>query len=108
MKFDPLEPFATRRLLEEMLGELKRFEYKLHGRIPLRFYGGKPTIYEFDLNLGMMHFTERDFSGLSSIFARLNKKWGTDMTFCIYPSKKSNRDMILNVRGSPKAPADMS
>lgn len=55
-----------------------------------------------------MHFTERDFSGLSSIFSRLNEKWGTEMTFCIYPSKKSNRDMIINVRGSPKAPSDIS
>lgn len=107
-RFDPLEPFATKRLLGEILGELKRFEYKLYGRIPLKFYGGRPTIYEFDLNLGMMHFTERDFSGLSAIFARLNEKWGTEMTFCIYPSKKKKRDIILNVRGSPKAPADIS
>lgn len=49
-KFDPFEPFATRRLLGEIMGELKGFDYKLYGRIPLRFYGGKPTKYEFDLN----------------------------------------------------------
>lgn len=29
------------------------------------------------------------------------------MTFCVYPSKQKPRDLILNVRGSPKAPAEI-
>jgi hypothetical protein len=105
--FDPMEPFATKALLSEIVDELSRFEYKLYGHIPLRFHRGEPTMYEFDLNLGLVHFTEQDFKGLSEIFARINGKWSTEMTFCIYPSKEKARDMILNVRGSPLAPAEI-
>ncbi len=107
-KFDPLEPFSSKRLLDEVLKELKNFKYKLYGRIPLKFHRGKPTKYDFDLNLGLMHFTELDAIGLSRIFQKINKKWGTKMTFCIYPSKKKFRDIIINIRGSPKAPSELS
>src|SRR5207247_663477 len=82
----------------------EKFDYKLYGPIPLRFHRGQPTKYEFDLNLGIVHFTEQDFEGLSAIVRRVNAKWGTLMTFCIYPSKDKARDMILNFRGSPMAP----
>ena len=102
-RFEPLSPFDSKKLLAEIERELARFRYKLYGSIPLRFHRGKPTAYEFDLNLGVMHFTEQDFQKLSKVFARLNKKWGTRMTFCIYPSKVKKRDMILNVRGSSRA-----
>ena len=105
--FDPLEPFADETLLKEILGELEAFKYKLYGPIPTRFYGGPPTKYEFDLNLGLIHFTEQDFQGLSKILSRLNEKWGTRMTYCIFPSKEKARDMILNLRGSPRAPSDI-
>ncbi len=105
--FDPLEPFASKKLLREVLAEFKKFEYKLYGRIPLKFHRGKPALYEFDLNLGLVHFTELDFQRLSAIFARINKKWGTQMTFCIYPSKQKFRDIVINVRGSPKAPSEV-
>lgn len=107
MAFDPLEPFADKSLLDEVLGELSGFKYKLFGQIPVRFYRGDPTAYEFDLNLGVIHFTEQDCKGLSEIFDRINRKWGTKMTYCIYPSKDRARDMILNVRGSPKAPSEI-
>ena len=107
VKFDPLEPFSDKKLLNELLGELRSFKYKLYGKIPLKFHRGRPTKYEFDLNLGLMHFTELDFRGLSAIFQKINRKWGTQMTFCIYPSKKKFRDMIINVRGSPKAPSEL-
>lgn len=106
-KFDPLEPFADETLRKETVRELKRFEYKLYGPIPIRFHRGEPTSYEFDLNLGLIHFTEKDFKGLSQIFERINREWGTQMTYCIYPSKEKARDMILNVRGSPKAPSEI-
>jgi hypothetical protein len=106
-EFDPMEPFASKTLLAEIVDGLSRFEYKLYGPIPLRFHRGEPTKYEFDLNLGLVHFTEQDFAGLSELFSRLNRKWGTAMTFCIYPSREKARDMILNVRGSPMAPSEL-
>ncbi len=104
--FDPLEPFEDEGLRGEVLADLGRFRWKLYGLIPIRFHRGEPTKYEFDLNLGVVHVTEQDVKGLSEIFARVNKKWETRMTFCIYPSKEKARDMILNVRGSPRAPAE--
>jgi hypothetical protein len=107
MAFDPLEPFADKSLLDETMGELGRFKYKLYGQIPLKLHRGEPTVYEFDLNLGVIHFTEQDFKGLSEIFERINKKWGTRMTYCIYPSKDAPREIIMNVRGSPKAPSEI-
>ena len=106
-KFDPMEPFADADLLRETLDALVGFEYKLYGRRPKRIHRGEPTAYEFDLNLGVIHFTELDFKGLSAIVRGLNEKWGTEMTFCVYPSKESNREMILNVRGSPLAPSEL-
>jgi hypothetical protein len=105
--FDPMEPFADETLLREVIEELSKFEFKLYGNIPVRFHRGDPTKYEFDLNLGVVHFTEQDFNGLSVLFARINGKWGTEMTFCVYPSKEKARDMILNVRGSPLAAAEI-
>ena len=105
--FDPMEPFARDDVLREVLDGFETFDYKLYGPIPLRFHRGPPTKYEFDLNLGVVHFTEQDFAGLSEIFQTFNAKWGTQMTFCVYPSKEKARDMILNVRGSPMAPAEI-
>ena len=105
--FDPMEPFAREDILREIVDELEKFDYKLYGPIPLRFHRGQPTKYEFDLNLGIVHFTEQDFEGLSAIVRRANVKWGTQMTFCVYPSKEKARDMILNLRGSPMAPAEI-
>ena len=105
-KFDSLEPFADKKCLKDMTEALKNFEYKLYGKMPLKFYRGKPTKYEFDIDLGVFHFTEKDFKGLSDIFSKVNKKWGTEMTFCVYP-KKESRGMVINIRGSPKAPSDL-
>jgi hypothetical protein len=105
--FNPLEPFANEALLERVMGDLAKFDYKLYGQRPVLFHRGRPTKYEFDLNLGVIHFTEQDFQGLSEVFARVNVEWGTKMTFCIYPSKEKPRDMILNVRGSPMAPSEI-
>lgn len=105
--FDPMEPFASESLLKEVLDELGKLEYKLYGPIPIRLHRGQPTKYEFDLNLGVVHLTEQDFHKLSEVFTRLNDKWQAVMTFCIYPSKERPRDMIMNVRGSPLAPAEI-
>ncbi len=107
MAFDPMRPFESSQCLEETLNALDAFEFKLYGRIPRKLHRGEPTAFEFDLNLGVIHFTEEDFRGLSEIFACLNRKWSTEMTFCLYPSKDRSREMILNVRGSPQAPSEI-
>ena len=107
-RFDPLEPFLDKKLLNEVTSKLKNFEYKLYGKIPLMFYRGKPNKYEFDLNLGLIHFTEQDFKGLSKIFEDINKRWKTKITYCIYPAKDKNRRIIINIRGSPKAPSEIN
>jgi hypothetical protein len=107
MTFDPMEPFASSDLLGEVLEGLDRFEFKLYGKIPRRLHRGEPTKYEFDLNLGVIHFTEDDVQRLSQFFEGINRKWGTEMTYCVYPSKERNREMILNVRGSPMAPSEI-
>src|SRR3989442_14837239 len=104
--FDPLEPFENKELLRHLLDRLEQFEYKLYGRIPLKFHSGEPTHYEFDLNLGVVHFTEQDCQGLSEIFAAVNNEWLTRTTFCIYPSQEKARDRVLTVRGYPNAPAE--
>ena len=106
MPFDPMEPFADPEMLKETVTALGQVEWKLYGKIPIRMHRGEPTEYEFDLRLGTIHFTEQDFHELAGIFERLNRKWGTSMTFCVYPSKEAPREMILNVRGSPLAPAE--
>ncbi len=105
--FDPLAPFTNRGLLDQLVAELGAFRWKLYGTVPIRFYRGQPTEYEFDLRLGVVHVTEQDFRGLSEIFRRFNEAWGTRMTYCFYPSKEIAREIILNVRGSPRAPSEI-
>lgn len=107
MPIDPMAPFASREVLDATLVALEGVEFKLYGKIPRRFYRGEPTAYEFDLNLGVIHVTEQDFRALSDLFEGINRRWGTEMTFCLYPAKESNREMVLNVRGSPLAPAEI-
>lgn len=104
--FDPLSPFASKALLDELVGALGSFRWKLYGPIPVRFHRGEPTEYEFDLNLGTVHVTEQDTKGLSELVHQVNERWKTRMTFCFYPSKEKPRDIILNVRGSPRAPSE--
>lgn len=104
--FDPLAPFADPTVLDEVVASLASFRWKLYGPIPIRFHHGEPTPYEFDLNLGIVHVTEQDAKGLSEIFRAFNERWKTRMTYCVYPSKEVAREMILNIRGSPRAPAE--
>lgn len=105
--FDPMEPFANPILLKETIEALGGIEFKLFGKRPLNLHRGAPTKYEFDWNLGLVHVTEQDFRALADAFRVLNEKWGTEMTFCLYPSKEKPRDIILNVRGSPLAPSEI-
>lgn len=105
-EFDPFAPFASRPVLDGLLQDLAAFRWKLYGPIPIRFHRGEPTPYEFDLNLGVVHVTEQDAAGLSKIFRAANAQWKTRMTYCFYPSKETAREIILNVRGSPRAPSE--
>ncbi|MDE1851338.1 MAG: hypothetical protein KGH69_01445 [Candidatus Micrarchaeota archaeon] len=105
-KFNPLEPFRSEKLFRELLRSIENFDFKLYGKRRMKFYRGYKSKYEFDLNLGVMHFTAVDFEGIDEIFKRTNAKWGTEITFCIYPAKERNRNMIMNVR-SPKAPFEI-
>ncbi len=104
-KFDPYEPFTNKKLLKEILTQAKGFDFKLYGKINPPLYRGRPTTMEFDLDLGVMHFTEVDFWGMTDIVQAFNKKWGTEITFCIYPARDRPRHMIINIR-SPKAPVE--
>lgn len=105
--FDPLAPFEDKALLDEVVAALAAFRWKLYGPIPIRFHRGEPTPYEFDLNLGTVHVTEQDAKGLSEIFRGVNERRKTRMTYCVYPSKEKPRELILNVRGSPRAPSEV-
>src|SRR5438046_8101544 len=79
--FDPLEPFENKELLRNVLDWLEQFEYKLYGRIPLKFHRGEPTRYEFDLNLGVVYITEQDCKGLGEILAAVSESWGSKLMF---------------------------
>jgi len=47
-----------------------------------------------------------DCKGISSLVENINKKYNTEITYCIYPAKEANRNMILNVR-LPGAPFEL-
>ena len=64
----------NKELLNETLESFKNFEYKLFGKRKLDLYRGAPTEFEFDLNLGVIHFTELDFRGISSFIEKINNK----------------------------------
>src|SRR2546427_13036357 len=100
--FDPLEPFENKELLRHLLDRLEQFEYKLYGRIPLKFHRGEPTHYEFDLNLGVVDITEQNCQDLSELLASVNRAWRTQRRFCIYAPRENARDMVLNVRADAK------
>src|SRR5438034_11772231 len=96
--FDPLEPFENKELLRNVLDRLEQFDYKLYGRIPLKFHRGEPTRYEFDLTLGVVHITEQGWQGVSEIFAAGSNKWRAPMAFGIFPARAQARGTVLNDR----------
>ena len=102
MDFDPDYPFKNKKFFGEVIGELRDFKFKLYGKREANLTE-EPSETEFDINLGPMHFTEQDFLGLSKIFKKINKKWKTELTYCVFTSDKTGREILLNVR-SPKAP----
>lgn len=96
----------NKELQDEILAGFKNFEYKLFGKRGLNFYRGQVDEFEFDLNLGVIHFTELDCKGISALIDGINKKYNVEITYCIYPAKEANRNMILNVR-LPGAPFEL-
>jgi hypothetical protein len=106
MEKDKISFFNNKDLRDEALEFFKNFEFKLFGKRGLNFYRGQVDEFEFDLNLGVIHFTELDCKGISAFIENINKKYDTEMTYCIYPAKEKNRDMILNVR-LPGAPFEL-
>lgn len=96
----------NKELQDEVLEFFKNFEFKLFGKRGINLYRGQVDEYEFDLNLGVIHFTEMDCKGISAFIDGINKKYGVEITYCIYPAKEANRNMILNVR-LPDAPFEL-
>ncbi|MEK9152614.1 MAG: non-heme iron oxygenase ferredoxin subunit [Patescibacteria group bacterium] len=99
--FDKEKPFDHEPFLKELIDGLK-FPFKLYGVLPFIVIAQSPD--EIDAHLGQVHVTEIDLKKLSELMAGLNKKWGTDATYCLFHTSQFPGDMVLNVRG-PKAPA---
>ena len=104
-QFDPLKPFANKECYVDFLNAFKNFRFKLYGKLKFKTIGRRSK-YEFDLYSEGVHYTEVDFKGLSKLVEELNKKWGTDITYCLFPSSKYPKNILINVR-SPKAPANL-
>ena len=100
-RFDPLRPFANKKAHKDFLKLFTGFRYKLYGKITFKVI--EPDPLEFDLYGGEVHYTEKDLIGLSQKLKKLNKKWKTKITFCLFPSKKYPAGILINIR-SPKAP----
>ncbi len=101
--FDKEHPFANEDFLNELLKALK-FPFKLYGVLPFVVIAQNPD--EMDLHLGEVHVTEADLQTLSGIVKTTNKKWKTDVTFCLFLSTQFPGVMLLNVRG-PHAPMSL-
>lgn len=98
-KFDPLKPFAEKQCFEDFLNVFKDLNFKLYGKINFEIIS--PDELDFDLYGGEVHYTEQDLKKITAQFADLNKKWGTEITYCLFPSSKKP-GIFINVR-SPKA-----
>jgi hypothetical protein len=98
--FDPLKPFASEDAYQDFLTLFTDLEYKLYGKIDFKIVSKDDL--EFDLYGGESHYTEKDLLALSDGIKKLNEKWKTEITYCLFPSKKYP-GILINVR-SPKAP----
>ena len=98
--WDPLKPFANEDTYQDFLKLFTRLEYKLYGKIDFKVV--EKDAVEFDLYGGEVHYTERDLLALSKALRHLNRKWKTEITYCLFPSKKYPDGILINVR-SPGA-----
>ncbi len=94
--FEKEKPFSNEKFFNEVISSLK-FPFKLYGIIPFKLIYQDEN--EIDLNMGEIHFTELDFKKISELFSTINKKFGTEITYCIYHSTQFKGDMLLNIRG---------
>lgn len=92
-------PFSNEKFVNELLDAMK-FQFKLYGTLP--FVVILQSEDEMDLYLGEVHVTEVDLLKLSDVMKATNKKWGTEITYCLFHSQQFPGVMLLNIRG-PKA-----
>lgn len=102
-ELDTERPFSNEGFLNDLLQELK-FPFKLYGTLPFIVISQSPD--EIDAHLGELHVTEVDLQALSGIMKKLNEKWGTAITYCIFQSSQFPGAMLLNIRG-PHAPMNV-
>lgn len=98
--FDALKPFATEEAYQDFSTLFTNFQYKLYGKIDFQVVSKDDV--EFDLYGGESHYTERDMLAISKALRHLNMKWKSEITYCLFPSKKYP-GILINVR-SPNAP----
>lgn len=101
MNFDSQKPFGHEDAYQDFLKLFTGQEYKLYGKIDFKIVSKDDL--EFDLYGGESHYTEKDLLALSEGLKKLNAKWKTEITYCLFPSKKYPNGILINVR-SPKAP----
>lgn len=98
--FDPQKPFANEEAYQDFLKLFTGLEYKLYGKVNFEIVSKDDV--EFDLYGGDIHYTERDLLAISKALRHLNRKWKTEITYCLFPSEK-RPNIFINVR-SPNAP----
>lgn len=99
-KFNALEPFVGKKCYRDFLSAFTDFRYKLYGK--LKFKVVYKDALELDLHTKDVHYTEKDLKALTKRVAAQNKKWKTNITYCLFPSRKFPVSVLINVR-SPKA-----
>jgi nitrite reductase/ring-hydroxylating ferredoxin subunit len=103
-KFDAAHPFAHEAFVNDVLEGMK-FPMKLYGVRPHAVISHSPD--EMDLHLGEVHVTEMDLKKMSEVMDRVNAKWGTEITYCLFHTTQFPRDTLLNIRGQ-NAPNNVS
>ncbi len=94
-------PFADEAFSKEVIDGVHAIEFKLYGKVDAKLIAHDPP--EIDFNMGEMHMTEVDLKKLSSLMDIINKKYRTQITYCLYHSSNFPGKMLLNIR-SPAAP----
>ena len=102
--FETQKPFSNEKFFNNVLAAIK-FPFKLYGVIPFKLIYQDEN--EIDFNMGEVHITEMDLKKISELFSGINKKFKTEITYCIYHSNQFKGDMLLNIRG-PNAPMLLS
>ncbi len=105
MQIDKNKPFKNKQFLEEVIKKVRSLKFKLYGKINAKLISKDEL--EIDFNMGEVHMTEVDLLELSKRIKEINKKYKTNITYCLYHSDQFPGRMLLNIRG-PKAPMLLS